>query len=226
VEPADASIEEYKSLRQESLAATDRQQRVVAGGTALAGVVLGIGASATKGASLSVVLLLIVAPVLASLIIVIWLGEVERMVLVDLYTSILERQINVDLSAAKPPALGWQTYLRQRAPRGRRTLYEYRAVAAVLFVIAGASAAVGVSSLSRHGALPAIAAGSIVGIWLALVACFYVGSELRLRVMTGRPQPKGRVPIVVRIAGGYPRPLHQPVDLSAGPPTRAPQQWE
>ena len=197
-----AVMEEYKTLRQESLSAIDRQERLLASGTAVSGVVLGLGATASPGSSVSVVLLLVLAPGLAWLVTIMWLGEVERMVRAGAYVSVIEQRVNSDLGG-DAPALGWESFLRREAPGGRRILWVYRSVFGILWFIAVAAGVVGCLGVAKHSAVWTVVAGVLVAVVLFSLLCFYVGSEMRLRTMGGKTWP-GRHPLLMRLVGGAP----------------------
>lgn len=213
-----AVMEEYKTLRQESLSAIDRQERVLASGTAVSGVVLGLGARASPGSSVSVVLLLVLAPGLGWLITIMWLGEVERMVRAGAYVSLIEQRVNKELGGGDA-ALGWESFLRREAPGGRRILWVYRAVFGILWLVAVAAAVVGCIGVVKHGALLTAVAGVVVGIILSFLLCFYIGSEMRLRAMGGKTW-SGRPPLLMRLVGGAPTVVSEGVSKTEQPVTR------
>ncbi len=138
-------LEEYKTLRQEALAAVDRQQRVLASGVGVEGVVLGLGANASPGSTVAAVLLLVLGPLLALLVTVLWLGEIERMVRAGAFVSAIERRVARAFPDDAP--LRWETWLRSEAPGGRRILWVYRAVFLILWTVAATGAAIGVVGL-------------------------------------------------------------------------------
>lgn len=81
-EPAWTSValEEYRSLRQESLEAINRQHQTLALGTATSGVLVGIGVRAAPGGTVAVTLLMVLTPLLAAMVVALWIGEFQRMV--------------------------------------------------------------------------------------------------------------------------------------------------
>jgi hypothetical protein len=201
MEWVDLVLEEYKSLRQESLAAIDRQQRVLASGTATAGVVLGLGVNASPGSTLAAVLLVGLGPLLALLITVMWLGEVERMVRAGAYVSRLESRINRNLVEA---ALEWESWLRREAPGGRRILWVYRAVFGILWLIAFAGASIGVIGMARHGWLAQLGCGLGDALLLGSLLAFYGASEYRMRGIGGKRWDPDAVPRILRWLIGDP----------------------
>lgn len=204
------AMEEYKTLRQESQAAIDRQERVLASGTAVTALVLGVGANAARGSTVSIVLLLVLAPLLACLVTIMWLGEVERMLRAGAYVSLIEQRVNSEFHGGKP-ALGWESFLRRRAPGGRRILWLYRAVFAILLSLASASAILGAAGLVEHGAIWVVVGGVVAGSLLIALTCVYVGSEMRFRAMGGKKWE--RTPLLMRLMGGEPT---QPGDARNG----------
>jgi hypothetical protein len=192
------AIEEYRSLRAEALASIDRQQRVLASGTATAGLLLGLGADAKPGSTVAVVLLLVLEPLLAWLVTAMWLGEVERMVRAGAFLSVLERKIAAHFPEQQPP-LEWESRLRREAPGGRRILWVYRAVFGVMTAIAAAAVAIGATQvIGRHPVRGTIATSCLVAALIALVV-FYVASEYRMRGLGGKRFD--RIPWLLRAFG-------------------------
>jgi hypothetical protein len=199
MDPVSVALEEYRSLRAESLAAIDRQQRVVASGTATAGLILGLGASAPAGSTQAWVLLVLLEPLLAWLVTVVWHGEVERMVRAGSYVAMIEQRLNRELESS---ALGWETWLRREAPGGRRIVWFYRAVFGVLWIVALSAAILGTVGLAGHGTEVTVLAGVADGAALVLLLLYYVGSELRLRSLGGKRWDPDRAPRLLRWFGG------------------------
>lgn len=181
------ALEEYRSLRQESLQAIDRQHQILALGTATSGVLLGIGAKAKPRSTIAVTLLMVLMPVLASLVVALWIGEFERMVRAGAHVAQLEWRINGRFNDESGPPLTWESRLR-RGPARPRVRWLYPAIMGVLIGLGAAAAALGFAGL-----LDARRVGWAVPLGLVDLALlgwtfrFYVGSELRLRALGGEP---------------------------------------
>jgi hypothetical protein len=102
-------MEEYRTLRDESLTALKLQHGILQFGVAGLGVLLGLGADmAGLGSAL---LLLAAVPVLALLIVVIWSTELRRMVRAGTHLVGIERRVNGELDS-ELPILTWETSIR------------------------------------------------------------------------------------------------------------------
>jgi hypothetical protein len=106
------AIEEYKSLRQESLDALARQQTIAQYGLAAVGVVIGIGivAEERNRTALAVVMLMVLVPLLALFGAQMLAVEAQRVARAGWYLRGLEGRINSRLPPDVEP-LGWETLL-------------------------------------------------------------------------------------------------------------------
>jgi hypothetical protein len=201
MEPVEIVLEEYRALRADALASVDRQQRVIATGTAVAGVVLGLGAKVDPGGTESWVILLVLAPLLACSTVVLWIGEVERQIVLGARLANVEARV---ASLSPDPGvdlLGWETYQRAKKPRGRRVHGDYHGAFVVLWMLAAAAALLGAIRLLDHpsfGRVLGVAAAASV---LVLLGLFYGGSMLRLRSGISRDWIGWRRQLM-RLAGG------------------------
>jgi len=195
------ALEEYRSLRQESLQAIDRQQRILGLGTATTGLLVGLGVKAPEGGSVQATLCMVLVPLIASLVCVVWVGEMERMVRAGAHLALLERRISRRAEDTEAP-LDWEGTLR-REPRGRqRILPVYRAVFAVLLILATVSAGVGAEGLAGRGRWLAFTVLLAANLVLALgLTRFYIGTEFRLRALGGRRWTADTLPALVRRLG-------------------------
>jgi hypothetical protein len=112
VDEVGPAIEEYKSVRQESLDALDRQQTVAQYGLAAAGVVLGIGLLAEEDGrtALAVIVLMVLAPLLALFGAHMLAAEAQRVARAGWYLRGLETRVNRRLPPHVEP-LAWETLL-------------------------------------------------------------------------------------------------------------------
>ena len=85
----------------------------------------------------------------------------------------------------------WETELGAGGDRTVRVLSRYRAVLAVLVLIAGISAALGILSLARQQEFVALGLATIAdGVIFAAIIMWYLRSERRLLQMGGSPSPR------------------------------------
>lgn len=121
-------LEEYRTLRAESLAALDAQHSVLSFGVAAMGLFLG-GAAALwdKEATLAAVAFVAIVPGLANVVLVAWGTELKRMKRVGDFLGrsddgrlSLERQINALLPAGVEVGLSWEFWLQAPSPADTR----------------------------------------------------------------------------------------------------------
>jgi hypothetical protein len=179
----DVALEEYKALRAEILTAMQMQYTTLTFGTAAIGVLFGFGANVWKASDAlpAEIVFLIAVPALAYLVLVIWMGEVTRMIRAGQYVRFLESRIN---RAVHRGALGWETFLREKDDV-QKTQHRRWNRATIFFLyglIAGASIALGWQKLSGLGwqiAIPVVhfAAFGLVAGFLYWQWCVYLGTE-------------------------------------------------
>ena len=193
-------LEEYRSVRQESLQAIDRQYRILALGTATAGVLLGIGARIGDGQTEATVLLMIVMPTLAAFVVLLWLGEMARMVRAGAHIADLEVRIATRHEDEEPP-LVWETLLRNPRRDRKRVRNLYPAIFAVITLVLGvagaAVGAIGLTDADHRFWFVVLTIGDVAG--LAFVARLYVDHELRLRAIGGEDLHSKELPKLARI---------------------------
>lgn len=136
-------LEEYKTLRTESLDSIKGQQSTVRTGTATLGVLIAIGFNTWDNSLLSDLVFLTFIPFVSYLVLVIWIGEVARMMRVGYYISKIETKVNsitdeVDL-------LSWENWLRTKDAKGRtpQMKLNYLGIIALFFSTALASIIIG-----------------------------------------------------------------------------------
>jgi hypothetical protein len=150
VDEVGPAIEEYRSLRQESLDALDRQQTVAQYGLAAVGVVLGIGLLAEQNGrtTLAAVVLMILVPLLALFGAHMLAAEAQRVARAGWYLRGLEARINRRLPPDLEP-LAWETML---ATDGRYRVQGYpEVVGIVIAVTLVISVGIGGYLLGSHG---------------------------------------------------------------------------
>lgn len=112
----DVVLEEYRTLRAESLVAMQTQQSVLRFGLASVGVIIGTGFTVWDEINLVFIAFLVLLPLLCYAVLIIWIGEVARMIRAGYFLLQLENKINEKFSSLSPPqpkALTWENNLRQ-----------------------------------------------------------------------------------------------------------------
>jgi hypothetical protein len=196
----DVALEEYRTLRQESLEAINRQLQILGLGTTASGVVLGLGVKASAGSATAAVLLVFFSPLLDLLVAILWLGEMERMVRAGRHIATLEQRISAEFPE-QPPPLDWEQSLRQHAAARRRLLSVYRSIFGILLLLGLVAAILGNIGLIEHASwlvwVPTSALD--LAILLTLTRLFIV-TEYRLRAIGGATWTRATLPRIVRIA--------------------------
>ena len=180
----EVALEEYRSLRQESIASMQMQQSSLTFGTATVGLVLSAGLSVWDRPFLPEMVFLILIPAFVSLTLLIWAGEVARMFRVGRFIADVESKINgvVGLSVA---ALAWENWLARPRPDGRtahsvlRPLY---VAVYLLFVLMDlVSVALGVAHVWR--AWPRVLVNTTIACeFMVLVGVVYLSLRMTTRV--------------------------------------------
>jgi uncharacterized membrane protein len=107
-----AALEEYKTLREESLASMKMQQSILAYGVAAIGVIITSALNSWKTYPLPEFIFLALLPLIIYLTLLTWLGEVARMFRAGNFLTTIEEKINRKLGD-DIPALNWESWLRQ-----------------------------------------------------------------------------------------------------------------
>ncbi len=130
-------IEEYKTLRNESLASMQTQQSILRFGTAAVAVLIATGFSLWEKSPLPEIILLLAIPSISYLILTIWMGEVARMMRAGMFLVELENKINKEFND-KPKALTWEHWLRDTQHSGKtpQLRWDYYGIIALFFLIA------------------------------------------------------------------------------------------
>jgi hypothetical protein len=144
------ALEEYKTLRQESLAAIEQMQRTLQIGLVAIGVLTAFAAEAVgEGAGVQVGLAL-AAPLLAALVAALRLDELHRAVAAGAHIAVLEQQIARRVGDDEPP-LTWESNIQKTFKRRKDKLRHWATLLA-LFAAAAPTAVLGISDYGeRHG---------------------------------------------------------------------------
>lgn len=160
MDPVEIMLEEYKTLRQESLNAMSNRNIILSFGLAsISAVFTGsiIAHASTSDIHSSILILrfafILVIPAISCIVLLMWLGEYERMQRAGKFLAKLELKINTEASRE---LLSWEKYLRERKLHMK---YPYYATVVLLTGISGISLVLGwaVSGLSATWMLVAIA---------------------------------------------------------------------
>ncbi|MCW3074627.1 MAG: hypothetical protein JWP69_1696 [Flaviaesturariibacter sp.] len=112
------SLEEYKSLRSESIESLKNQNSILQIGTVSLGALVGLAINGWQDTSgVPEILCFIIVPLFCYVILIRWLGEVERMMRVGNYIALLERRIAG--AYPKKRTLGWENWLRSEGTKKR-----------------------------------------------------------------------------------------------------------
>lgn len=167
-------LEEYKSIRAEVTASIQAQISILAFGTATLGFSFA-AASQTSNTSFRGMFLLVLVPLVAYLILIVWFSEVMRMQRAGTFLMRLEKRFDEHFGYG---ALTWESTIFQvRSRGGPRAFFEdpdkFRTLAITLlfFTIAGTSIVIGWGSTSSYGwqhwfALAALVTAAAAVAWL------------------------------------------------------------
>ena len=154
-----AALAEYRAVWDEKMATMDTQQSTLRIGTAIIGALLVAGLNLWEKAVLPEFILLFLVPAVSYLSLVIWMGELQRMVRCKIFLAALEQSVNEALSDSRVP-LSWENWLRERQDGSypRVLKWNYRAILVIFLMIAIASVTLGPYKVS------AVASARYVGI--------------------------------------------------------------
>ena len=168
-------IEEYRTLRNESLVALQTQQSVLRFGLAIIGIVIAIGFSLWEKSLLPEIIFLLLIPVASYLVLIIWMGEIARMTRAGMFLAELERKVNKEFSN-KPEALRWENWLRKTQHDGKtpQLLLNYYAIIFLFLGTAIGSVIIGNFKLWKAICIPWAVTIDISEVVLFLVVFFLV----------------------------------------------------
>jgi hypothetical protein len=206
----DVALEEYKALRAEVLTTFQTQHTTLTWGTAALGVLIGLGFNAWDEAFVAEFTFLGAVPAIAYLILIIWMGELTRMMRVGEYLKELEARINASLRP-DGDALGWETFLRKERETPGKTghrRWNYRAIILVYQLLAVAAIAIGFHRLGISASVTTVLVIAAEAVAFALVTAFLYWQWCARVVARGRvfaafswccsrlgvPSPTGRTP--------------------------------
>jgi Zn-dependent protease with chaperone function len=195
----DTALQEYRSIREESLAALQSHLTTLRYG--LAGVVVLIGFALRYDKSyIGWLLALIIVPIVVLFVAIMWMGEYARMARAGYFLALFEDRINKPfLRAKEDPPLEWEHWLREKGPdRSRQASSRHRYLFIFLIFVAmeGVTIAIGVYDLPNghspsHGTTanswtPVLVGANIVV--LVTLAAYFRSSYDRLRGFATLPE--------------------------------------
>jgi hypothetical protein len=159
------ALEEYKSLRAESLDSIRMQHLIVAIGGVAVGLLMVWGFLIWERLLVPDLVFLVFAPAICYTVLIVWMGEVARLMRVGFYLSEKEREISASFPE-HPNALRWENWLRDESEGGRRhqVMLNYLAV-----VMLYASAAIVCLVVGNYRMI-----GLISTFWLAILDVFEI----------------------------------------------------
>ena len=172
------ALEEYKTLRQESLDAIAGTQRTLQLGLVSIGVLTGFAANlATSqkapGAleTMAYLAVALAAPAIALLVVVLWLEETRRAVRAGAFLSALEARIAARFGD-EPPPLTWESGIQRRTGEPGQYVYHW-AVGVTLLIASAPTAALGLLSLANNGHWVAFGLGMAAVAAIVSASLFY-----------------------------------------------------
>ncbi|MBU1702591.1 MAG: hypothetical protein KJ970_10660 [Candidatus Eisenbacteria bacterium] len=173
-------MDEYRSLREESLRSMQLQQAVLRYGLAATGALIAVAFGIWGVVLLASVALLLFVPAVSYLSLIIWIGEVARMMRAGWYLKALEERVCQQFPD-RPPPLGWENYLRTVSGHAGtpQLFWNYAAIIGLFLLLSMLAAAMGVVRLA--GALPsaALIGISVLEFVVLVVVTLYVLSTGR-----------------------------------------------
>ncbi len=146
MDPVEIMLEEYKTLRQESLDAMKNRNTILTFGLAAIGALF-TGNFLFYDSNvyvdypfISSIMLILMIPAISSFLLLMWLGEYERSQRAGKFLVKLECKINLESSRG---LLTWETHLRKNQSHMK---YPYYATAMLLIGISGISVVLGLTT--------------------------------------------------------------------------------
>jgi hypothetical protein len=170
------ALEEYKTLRQESLAAIEQMQRTLQIGLVAIGVTTGFGVNASGAAPGVQAAIASATPAFAALIVVMWLDELRRSVFAGAHVARVEHAI-AQRFPDEPPPLVWEQQIQTAYnPESGYRYVRHWATTGALFAATAPVAVVGMVRLGSGGEslLLAVCAVAIAAI-VALTVVYQLG---------------------------------------------------
>jgi len=144
-------MEEYKSVRQESLDAGNNAQYILRFGIATIGVVISAGLNLWEKSPIPDFVFLVFNPILCYLILTMWIGEFARRIRAGHFIiQEIEKKVNSKFPNL-PPAITFETWLRTPDERGRPRLFKWNRYATIALFLVTAICSVVVGNYKIFG---------------------------------------------------------------------------
>jgi 8-oxo-dGTP diphosphatase len=132
-------LEEYKAVRAEILVSLQLQQQVIAFGITVLGAASAVGLNFLQSNVYVSAGIGLISPAIALVVVLVWVGELERMVRAGAWVALTERRLATSF-APLPPPLGWESALRGVGNPFPvvRVLYRYRGILGILPLLSNA----------------------------------------------------------------------------------------
>lgn len=174
------SLEEYKSLRAESISSQQSQQLLLRVGLATNGIVLSIGISNWTSGDVASLVLALGLPSISFLTLAVWIGEVSRMSRVGNYLAKLEQKINLEYQNATHLPLGWENWLRSTPKPGTNQIYaSYMAIIVMFSGMGFCGGAIGAYGIINNFGLP-------TSIFIITIQALIIGGTLLFSATTAK----------------------------------------
>jgi hypothetical protein len=131
-----AVLAEYNSLREEILESIRVQLAILRFGIAGLVILIGFGTRYTgTDLQLSLAILNFITPAGAAVTLILWQGELERMMRASTFVAHLSAKVNSEMGP-RAPALDWELFLRRSSrPRAGRIISAYAPIAFILILL-------------------------------------------------------------------------------------------
>jgi hypothetical protein len=167
------ALEEYKTLRAESLEAIEQMQRTLQIGVVAIGLITGFGIDTSESGAAVQAGIAAATPALAAAVLVLWLDELRRSVFAGAHVARIEHRI-AERYAPDDPPLTWETKIQKEFdPDSGYRYHRHWATAAALFAAAAPMVATGLVRLGQdHEWALFIATTAVVALLLAFAVTY------------------------------------------------------
>ena len=167
------ALEEYKTLRAESLGAIEQMQRTLQIGVAAIGLITGFGIDTSASQPAVQAGFAVATPALAGTVLVLWLDQLRRSVFAGAHVARIEHSIALRFRDDDPP-LTWETNVqRVFDPSSGYRYHHHWATAGALFAAAAPMVATSIVRLGRQGEWVLFAVAAVVVAFILLAALGY-----------------------------------------------------
>lgn len=184
-----AVLGEYKSLRDEAVAARDAQLAVLRFGVAIIGALVALGlAGREQEPELSGVMLCVLVPAVIFFVVELWVGEIQRSNRAGSFVATIERELaryfKDSRNGSYRPPMGWENWLRRDGSGEYKRANNVRAlvVSALFLFFMGGSYLVGLGVLREKHLDSYVAACTVAAVVILaslLVRATYVIGQIR-----------------------------------------------